>query len=112
MLCCTSLPHGTACGPTQPNNKAEGIFAAPFRPECGAGSAAMQMFEHLLQVLQGIRREQPEAREGKPDRAETNRPIDQRQHAGDHRSRRQHDADLKGCGGQLVIVIFCEIQIA
>ena len=72
--------------------------------------------EHGLEEMRHIVREgrQHEARRGEqnPDQPDADRRPCERDHAGDHGGRTQHDSDLEGRRGKFEIVVFVELKIA
>ena len=59
-----------------------------------------------------MRREESEQHKDKTNDAEGAAEPGQRHHAGDHRGRRQHDADLERRRGEFIVMVFRERKVA
>jgi hypothetical protein len=72
------------------------------------------LYEHVLAWLAWarVRRQEPNRHETKPGNAQARGQKRQHHHAGDDRGRGQHDADLEGRRGHLVVVVSGECGVA
>src|SRR5262249_12508930 len=65
-----------------------------------------------LEQVNRVRGEETDDGEEEAEPAESQRQPGERQNAGYHRRRREHDADLEGSRGDLVVVIFRQRRVA